>query len=224
MLEEILKFDDGPVKYEKSGRGHIKMVGHSVPYSVMQKEWDFLHNIVVDNNLKRGFELATAFGVSGSAIGTAMKKTGGKLVTMDAYIEEKCNNAGTYEKFERQVYEQSDGYKSVKYLIKKLEIENHMIAEIGWSPDDVDSIITRNFTEKLDFVFLDAGHFGHQMIKDIEAIKPHLADKFVFVFHDIYPWSCTNEVHDCVKKHFGKDIEIKLRYPEGENMGVIINL
>jgi predicted O-methyltransferase YrrM len=224
MLEEILKFDDGPVKYEKSGRGHVKMVGHSVPYSVMQKEWDFLHNIVVDNNLKRGFELATAFGVSGSAIGTAMKKTGGKLVTMDAYIEEKCNNAGTYEKFERQVYEQSDGYKSVKYLIKKLEIENHMIAEIGWSPDDVDSIITRNFTEKLDFVFLDAGHFGHQMIKDIEAIKPHLADKFVFVFHDIYPWSCTKEVHDCVIKHFGRDIEIKLPYPDGENMGVIINL
>jgi predicted O-methyltransferase YrrM len=170
------------------------------------------------------FELATAFGISGSAIGTAMKKTGGKLVTMDAYIEEKCNNAGTYEKFERQVYEQSDGYKSVKYLIKKLDIENHMIGEIGWSPDDVDSIITRNFTEKLDFVFLDAGHFGHQMIKDIESIKPHLADKFVFVFHDIYPWSCTNEVHDCVKKHFGKDIEIKLPYPQGENMGVIINL
>jgi hypothetical protein len=43
MLEEILKFDDGPVKYEKSGRGHIKMVGHSVPLSVMQAEWDFLN-------------------------------------------------------------------------------------------------------------------------------------------------------------------------------------
>jgi predicted O-methyltransferase YrrM len=224
MLEEILKFDDGPVKYEKSGRGHIKMVGHSVPLSVMQAEWDFLHNIVVDNNLTKGFELATAFGISGSAIGTAMKKTGGKLVTMDAYVEEKYNNAGTYEHFERQVYEQSDGYKSVKYLIKKLDIENHMIAEIGWSPDDVDSIITKNFTDKLDFVFLDAGHFGHQMIKDIESIKPHLADKFVFVFHDIYSWSCTKEVHDCVKKHFGKDIEIKLPYPKGENMGVIINL
>lgn len=224
MLEEILKFDDGPVKYERSGRGHIKMVGHSVPYSVMQKEWDFLHNIVVDNNLKRGFELATAFGVSGSAIGTAMKKTGGKLVTMDAYVEEKYNNAGTYEKFEKQVYDTSDGYKSVKYLIKKLDVENHMVAEIGWSPDDVDTIITRNFTEKLDFVFLDAGHFDHQMIKDIEAIKPHLAEKFVFVFHDIYPWSCTELVHECVRKNFGKDIEIKLPYPEGENMGVIMNL
>ena len=119
MLEEILKFDDGPVKYERSGRGHIKMVGHSVPYSIMQKEWDFLHNIVVDNNLQRGFELATAFGVSGSAIGTAMKKTGGKLVTMDAYVEEKYNNAGTYEKFDRLCTVNFNSCKFKKLLNRK---------------------------------------------------------------------------------------------------------
>jgi predicted O-methyltransferase YrrM len=190
----------------------------------MQEEWDFLHNIIVDNNLQRGFELATAFGISGSAIGTAFKKTGGKFVTMDAYIEEKCGDAGTYEKFEREVYDKSDGYKSVKHLIEKFELQNTMFAEIGWSPIDVDSVITKHHTDKLDFVFLDAGHFEGQMIKDINAIKPHLADKFVFVFHDIYDWSCTKEVHDHVKKVFGKDIEIKLPYPRGENMGVITNL
>lgn len=224
MLDTILEFNDGPVKYEKSGRGHIKMVGHGVPLSIMQEEWNFLHNIIVDNNLQRGFELATAFGISGSAIGTAFKKTGGKFVTMDAYIEEKCGDAGTYEKFEREVYDKSDGYKSVKYLIEKFELQNTMFAEIGWSPVDVDSVITKHHTDKLDFVFLDAGHFEGQMIKDIDAIKPHLADKFVFVFHDIYDWSCTKEVHDHVKKVFGKDIEIKLPYPRGENMGVITNL
>ncbi len=69
MLDTILEFNDGPVKYEKSGRGHIKMVGHGVPLSIMQEEWDFLHNTIVDNDLQRGFELATAFGISGSAIG-----------------------------------------------------------------------------------------------------------------------------------------------------------
>ena len=224
MLDEILKFDDGPVGYERSGRGHIKMKGHSVPYSIMQKEWDFLHNIVVDNNLKRGFELATAFGISGSAIGTAFKKTGGKFVTMDAYVEEKYDNAGKYENFERQVYEQSDGYKSVKYLVEKLELQNTMFPEIGWSPDDVGSIISKHFTEKLDFVFLDAGHFEGQMIKDIDAIKPHLAEKFVFVFHDIYAWSCIEKVHEHAQKVLGKRIEIKLPYPQGENMGVISTL
>ena len=120
MLNEIIKLNDGPVKYEASGRGHLKMIGHKVPYSIMQREFDFLHNIVVENNLQRGFELATAFGISGTAIGTAFKKTGGKFVTMDAYIEEKCDDAGKYEKFQREVYDKSDGYKSVKYLIDKL--------------------------------------------------------------------------------------------------------
>jgi len=221
MLNEIVKFEDGPVRYEHSGRGHIKMIGHTVPLSIMQKEFDFLHNIVVENNLKCGFELATAFGISGTAIGTAFKKTGGKFVTMDAYVEEKYDNAGTYENFQREVYEKSDGYKSVNYLIDKLDLRGTMYPEIGWSPDDVDSIIEKHFTEKLDFVFLDAGHFEGQMIKDINQIYKHLSDKFIFVFHDIYSWSCTQEVHDLCIKLFGKDVEIKLPYPEGENMGVI---
>jgi hypothetical protein len=96
-----------------------------------------------------------------------------------------------------------------------------MFAEIGWSPDDVDSIIGKHFNQKLDFVFLDAGHFGDQMIKDIREIYKHLDEKFVFVFHDIYPWSCTQEVHNLCVELFGKDIEIKLPYPQGENMGII---
>lgn len=223
MLSEILKLNDGPVKYEASGRGHLKMVGHKVPYSIMQKEFDFLHNIVLENNLQQGFELATAFGISGTAIGTAFKKTGGKFVTMDAYIEEKCDNAGKYENFKKDVYDKSDGYKSVKYLIENFQLQNHMFAEIGWSPDDVESILAKHYTkeEKLDFVFLDAGHFGNQMIKDITEISKHLAEKFIFVFHDIYPWSCTKDVHDLVIQLFGKDIKIKLPYPQGENMGVI---
>jgi len=112
----------------------------------------------------------------------------------------------------------------VKYLVEKLELQNTMFPEIGWSPDDVDSIISKHFTEKLDFVFLDAGHFEHQMIKDIDAIKPHLAEKFVFVFHDIYAWSCTEKVHEHAQKVLGKRIEIKLPFPQGENMGVISTL
>jgi len=39
MLDTILEFNDGPVKYEKSGRGHIKMVGHGVPLSIMKDWW-----------------------------------------------------------------------------------------------------------------------------------------------------------------------------------------
>jgi predicted O-methyltransferase YrrM len=224
MLSDIIKLTDGPIKYEMYG-DHIKMTTHKVPLSIKQAEWDYLHNVVVSNNLQRGFEVATAFGISGIAIGTAFKKTGGKFVTMDAYIEEMHNDAGTYEKFERRVYDESDGYKSVKYLIDRFDVADNMIAEIGWSPDDVETILKRNFGDKkLDFVFLDAGHFEHQMIKDITEISKHLDEKFVFVFHDIYPWSCTQNVHDCIFQTFGKKVEIVVPHPAGENMGVIVNL
>ena len=224
MLTDIVIMRDGPVQYEMYNE-HLRMTNHSVPLSIMQAEWDYLHNVVSTNNLKRGFELATAFGISGMAIGTGFKKTGGLLVTMDAYVEEHYNNAGTYETFERQVYDESDGYKSVKYLIEKFDVKDNVVAEIGWSPNDVDSILKKNFGDKkLDFAFLDAGHFEHQMIKDIEEISKHLDNKFVFVLHDIYPWSCTQNVHDFIMKTFNKKVEIVVPHPRGENMGVIINL
>jgi predicted O-methyltransferase YrrM len=221
MFNEIIKLQNGPVKYVKVNKGNIRMENHSFPYSIREEEYDFLYNIIVENNLQRGFELATAFGISGTAIGTAFKKTGGKFVTMDAYVEEKCDNPGKYKDFEKQVYEQSDGYKSVKFLIEHFELQNTMFAEIGWSPDDVGSAINKHFPEKLDFVFLDAGHFEHHMIRDIDAIRPHLADKFLFVFHDVYSNSCTENVHKHIEKCFGKRIEIILPYPKGENMGVV---
>ena len=99
------------------------MLQHPYPYSILQEEFDFLKNIIVENNLKCGYECATAFGISSLAIGLGFKQTGGKCVTMDAYIEEKCEDPGKYKNFEKQVYEQDDGYKSVKYLIEKFEEE-----------------------------------------------------------------------------------------------------
>lgn len=225
MFDEIVKIEDGPVGYEHSGRGHIKMRGHDFPLSIKQEEFDFLTKLVVDNNLQRGFECATAFGISGLASALGFKQTGGKLVTMDAYIEEKCRDAGAYKDFERQVYEQADGYKSVKHLIKHFELENTFFPEIGWSPDDVESVIEKHYKgEKLDFVFLDAGHFPEQMIKDISAIAPYLGKKFVFVFHDIYPWSFSEDVHKLCRDLFNKDVEIKVPHPAGENLGYIWNL
>jgi hypothetical protein len=116
-FQKILTLNDGPVQYEKTGNGNIKMKQHPYPYSIKEEEFNFLTNLIVEHNLQRGYECATAFGVSSLALGLGFKQTGGKIVTMDAYIEEKCKNPGAYEKFEAEVYEQADGFKSVKYLI-----------------------------------------------------------------------------------------------------------
>jgi len=222
--QKILSLDDGPVQYELVGTGNIKMKQHPYPYSIKSQEFDFLKNLIVENNLQRGYECATAFGISSLALGLGFKETGGKCVTLDAYIEEKCKDPGKYENFAREVYAQADGYKSVKYLIEKFELEENLFPEIGWSPDDTVTSINKHFHDPLDFVFLDAGHFAEQMIKDFDSFVPLLGERYVLAFHDVYPWSCTDAVHNHIFQKLGKRIEIAVPHPAGENLGVIINL
>ena len=221
---ELTELNDGPVHYELLPRGNIKMLEHPYPYSILQEEFNFLTNIIAENNLQRGYECATAFGISSLAIGLGFKQTGGKCVTMDAYIEEKCQNPEKYKDFEKEVYEKADGFKSVKYLIEKFDLKDNLFPEIGWSPDDTEDRIRKHFTDPLDFVFIDAGHFPEQIIKDIDAFFPLLSNRYVVVFHDVYDHSFDNTVHEHAIKKFGKDVEIVLPWPRGENMGVITNL
>ena len=223
-FKRILELKDGPVQYEMVDKGNIKMVQHPYPYSIKESEFNFLTNLVIENNLQRGYECATAFGVSSLAIGLGFKHTGGKVVTMDAYIEEKCKNPGAYENFSREVYDKSDGYKSVNYLVDSFGLKDVLFPEIGWSPDDTETCIRKHFSEPLDFVFIDAGHFPEQMIKDIDAFLPLLGEKYVLAFHDVYPWSFSTIVHDHLFSKIGKKVEIKVPFPEGENLGVVINL
>jgi predicted O-methyltransferase YrrM len=143
---------------------------------------------------------------------------------MDAYIEEKCKDPGAYKDFEREVYDKADGYKSVNYLIEKFGLENTMFPEIGWSPDDTETCVRRHFSEPLDFVFIDAGHFPEQMIKDIDAFLPLLGEKYILAFHDVYPWSYSEAVHQHLFDKIGKRVEIAVPHPAGENLGVVINL
>ena len=224
-FEKIVALTDGPVQYQYTGNRNLKMVQHDYPYSIKYEEFEYLMNLISDHNLKRGYECATAFGVSSLALGLGFKKTGGKCVTMDAYIEEKCKDPGKYQDFEREVYDQADGYKSVKYLIDKFEVNDNLFPEIGWSPDDTESVIKKHFgEEKLDFVFIDAGHFPEQMIKDIDAFIPHLAEKYVLAFHDVYPWSFSDAVHAHLEKKLGKKVQVVIPHPAGENLGVVINV
>ena len=223
-FDKIIELKDGPVQYEKTHTNNIKMIQHPYPYSIKKEEFDFLTNLIADNNLKNGFECATAFGVSSTAIGLGFKKTGGKCVTMDAYIEEKCEDPGKYRQFEREVYEKADGLKSVKYLIKEFGLENTLFPEIGWSPTDTESAIRKHIKEPLDFVFIDAGHFPEQMIKDIDAIIPLLGEKYILAFHDVYSWSFSDEVHKHLFDKIGKRVEIKIPHPAGENLGIVWNL
>ena len=224
ILQEIGELNAGPVKYVMGFNNFtLNMEGHTFPISIGKHEFDFLYNIVKKYNLKRGFELATGFGVSSIAAGLAFKENNGIHITMDSYSEEVSNNCHDYGDFKNKSYPDTDGYKSVKYLIEYFRLKDTVIPEVGWSPDDVGTIINRNTTGKLDFVFLDGGHFIHQILQDVDAIRPHLDEKFVFVFHDFYPSVIDYPYVNELKNKFGLEFRTGVSYPLGENMVYMTN-
>ena len=185
-FKEMLSFTDGPVRFEKNDRGHLKIQNKPWPWSVKEFEFDTLRSLVSAYNCKRGFEIATGFGVSAVALGLGFKETNGKLVTMDAYVEELHNHPDSYRRSSPVVNTASNDFKTAKYLINKFDLNEVVFPELGWSPRDTGDVLKKHLApgEKLDFVFIDGGHFSEQVIRDVEGILPYLAPKNLVVFHD----------------------------------------
>jgi predicted O-methyltransferase YrrM len=230
---EISQLKWGPVQYrlwgcldyrdeDFVGQYAMNMVGHDFPVSIRESEFEFLKTLPVKYNLKNGFELATAFGVSSVALGLGFKQTGGHLLTMDCYVEES-HNSNLYDVYAIEYdYQNTDGWKSVNYLREHFRLQKHLTPTYGWSPGDTGSVISQHLTEKLDFVFLDAGHFSKQVMMDLGAIKPWLAEEYVIVLHDFYSHIFNDTVLEFVETNFGKP-EVALEYPQGDNMALIVN-
>jgi predicted O-methyltransferase YrrM len=229
---EISQLKWGPVTYKIRGlrdyhnpsfvESHcLRMEQHEFPISVRQTEFEFLKKLIIDYDLKNGFELATAFGVSTVALGLGFKQTGGKLITMDSYVEE-VNNTCHYESLEYQLHSDSDGWKSVNYLIEHFRLKDVVSPDIGWSPQDTGLVISRHTTSKLDFVFLDAGHFPEQVMRDLNGIKNFLCDEYVIALHDYYDSVFPNHVVNWIVENFGVEPKIALHAPKGDNLALIV--
>ena len=228
---EIPKLEHGPVKYILNLMNHeenfmnwnIRMDGFDFPRSIFIKEFDYLKNLIINKNLKNGFECGTAFGVSTVALGLGFKKTKGHLVTMDAYIEENVGNCNDYREFTHKISFESVGYKSVNFLIEHFRLKKYVKTEIGWSPNDVGKCIVKHTSKKLDFVFIDAGHFPEQLIKDLKALKPFLDDNYVIALHDCFFYLITPEVEEVIQSLFGVPLEIVVTGNDGFNLAIIDN-
>lgn len=216
---DILNDKKGPVEYRLDG-DHMGMKNHYHPLSIKINEFNYIMDYISQNNLKRGYELATAFGISAVAIGLGMKKNNGKLVSMDSYVEEHYNHSNAYKKIVNEKYYNTDGFKSASYLINKYDLNVRL--KVGWSPEDTKRILSDEFDlskEKLDFVFIDSGHWDDAIIKDIESIKDLLDDNFSILLHDTFCF--TEKLTEYLIKTFGKSYEIVVPVPFGTNMGLI---
>jgi len=150
-----------------------------------------LYFTIVENDFKSGFEIATAFGYSTSFLGLAFQKTGGKCISLDCYIEEFKED---YLYNENELISASEkirseiksgklpvGLDTAKSSAKRLGVEDLIDFKVGLSPNDVPKVIGER---KIDFAFIDGGHFGEQPTKDFLAVLPYLSDKCAVLFHD----------------------------------------
>lgn len=204
----------------------LRMANHHHPISIKQCEARFIYDFILRHKLTAGYEVATAFGISGLFASLAMKETGGYLVTMDAYIEEHFNEATAYNEHHKGDYSPSaDGLKSVKFLKQHFEVPLEI--EIGWSPDDVDDVSQKHsiFETGLDYVFIDAMHSDDAVIADFDAIAPMVCtERYAIFLHDVHCFS------DKVQQHISS--RMKRSYivcngcglPRGFNLAVVTDL
>ncbi|NDJ22514.1 hypothetical protein GS682_12900 [Nostoc sp. B(2019)] len=168
-----------------------KLKEKAFPYSCTDEEGLILNYVIAANQLKSGFEISTAFGFSSMYIGLALKQNGGQLVTMDCYVEE-WKESFVYNPEEMESSVESSRINALKNILptglrfakesaNKLGLSDVIRFEIGISPKDVATIVG---DRKLDFVFIDGGHFGEQPLLDFLAIYPYLSEKCAVFFHD----------------------------------------
>lgn len=221
---ELYGLDNGPVRYAPSGRGHIKMSHRDVPLSILEPEFNYIHDEIVKKNCQTGFEVATAFGISALAAATGFKKTGGKILTMDAYIEENSEHPNAYRGANKQLYKDSMGYKSVSFLRDHYELQPNLEIECGWSPDDIEPLIHKHFGSqaKLDYVFIDSGHFAEQLRAEVDVLSKYVHRETIFLFHDVYDYMFDISTTVYVMETLKGKVDIILRMPYGENMGRLV--
>jgi hypothetical protein len=216
------------VKYEMAP-AHVpslKMVNHFHPWSITPGEFEYMHDFIVSNNLKVGYECATAFGISGLATAMAFKKTGGKLVTVDAYIEEKYNEAGAYKALKEINTNDPDGLRSLRWLLNRFDVNGVVIPFTGWSPDNVADVITdgHGVGASVDFAFIDAGHWDSAAIADITAVRTFIdtSKPYAVFFHDLHCF--TNALWNTLERQFQRKMQPIHTIRQSWGMGVVTNI
>lgn len=224
VYREIITLTDGPDRFMLNDQGYIKLSTKSFPWSIKEAEFEFIKNTIISRNLKHGFEIATGLGISAVAAGLGFKETGGKLVTMDSYIEELYNNYQSYRRSSPIINSDPIGFKCTNYLINRYGLNNVVFAELGWSPRDTSACLKKHFefNQKLDFVFIDGGNFPEQIIRDVESLSPFLSDKYIIMFHDFAPHIFDGATMYRIRQLFHKEPQPILT--QTTTLGIIDNL
>lgn len=199
-----------------------KLKHRKFPYSITDEEGLILYDLVTRLGLKRGYEIATAFGYSSFYLGLAFKKNGGQLVSLDAYVEESQEHF-VYDEATAQRHAEihiaardagktenlPDGLQFALAGASQLGLKETIRYEIGFSPMSVPSVLK---DEMLDFAFIDGGHFGEAPRADVDAVLPFMnSSRCIVVFHDTHCEAVAKAVFHAAEKLGGEIHSINTR-------------
>lgn len=198
-------------RYGFTRKGEYLSHDDSFPYSISEKEFNYITKFIIDKDLKSGYDLATGVGIAALGSGLGFKKTGGKLISVDSYIEHE-RQSDSYEGDTAVIFQ------SASYAMNRLLMYDYKVPvalEEGWSPFDVLPIFRENNVTMLDYVFIDGGHYPKQVRKDIAILKDKV-NGYMF-FHDVNNERLLDAISKQVKITFNSYIDIVL-----PNLGLAI--
>ena len=192
-----------------------KLKTRKFPYSLTDEEGLILFKLVTDQKFTEGYEIATAFGYSSFFLGLAFQQNGGRLVSVDAYIEESQEHylydpaqARAHAEHLQQLMQTGrnealpEGLRFALAGAKTLEIDGCTSYRVGFSPDGVPALLQGR---TIDFAFIDGGHFGEQPLRDVDAVLPFLpSERFLLVFHDTQCDAVSRGVHYAAQQTGGR--------------------
>lgn len=168
-----------------------KLKTKKFPYSLTDEEGLTIYNIISRNKLTSGFEIATAFGYSTAFIALGLKENGGVLKSVDCYIEEDAENylyhsndlADSVRLVRNKILagEKPQGLQCAENILQRLGLVENVQLLIGLSPADIPELLG---DDKIDFAYIDGGHYGDQPTEDFQAIRPYLKNRCAVLFHD----------------------------------------
>jgi hypothetical protein len=187
----------------QTGKCHPSHNGLSIdgklPFSISECEFNYMKDFIIKHKLVNGYELATGTGISSVAIGYALGKNRGKLVTIDSYLEDEIQDQPVNDL--RLGNSKSPMDRNV-LMFNKLGLDNVKCYN-RFSPNCED-ILDEEFNKDIDFVFLDCPKDLNDFIRDTSILKERInKNKFAIFVHDTHCFP--DGFKEVSKKMFGSE-------------------
>jgi len=134
-----------------------EMNGGGVTQNIPPQDGRYLHDLIVRNDLKAGLEVGASSACSGIWLGSAFRRTGGRLITLESDPER---------------------YRMAAAFFRKAELNQHVELRLAEAPG-----ILVSLNGPFDFVFLDTRWADYNRL--LELILPKVRPGGFIAAHDV---------------------------------------